>query len=303
MERWSARVKEIALPRKRQMSQKATNRRTLRTAVPEIINHRELLVNLIRRELRSRFRRTFLGWGWSFVQPVMMTAIYALVLGTFLKSQPGPGDPSGIDSFALFLLAGIVPWGFFAGGVSGAIGSVSNAGGLITRVWFPRELLPISAILALGFTMLIEFLVLALAVMLIAQVMLVQYLPIAFGIMVLQTFFTLGFALFLSAANVRYKDVEYLTTVFLLAYFYLTPVLYPVTFIPNNTVLGTSFTWQDVALANPLARFMQAYRNVFYDLRLPGFETTMWLVVWSFGIFYLGLRFFVRRADRFAEEM
>lgn len=289
--------------RKRQMSQTATDQRTVRQALTEVYNHRELQVNLIRRELRSRFRRTFLGWGWSFVQPVMMTAIYALVLGTFLSARPGPGDPSGIDSFALFLLAGLVPWGFFAGGVSGAIGSISNAGGLITRVWFPRELLPISAILALAFTMLIEFLVLALAVMLIGQVMMLQYLPIALGLMVLQTFFTLGFAFFLSAANVRFKDVEYLTTVFLLAYFYLTPILYPVQFIPDSKVFGTSFTWQDVALANPLARFMQAYRNVFYDLRLPGFETTMWLIVWSFGIFFLGLRFFVRRADRFAESM
>lgn len=293
----------ITLPRKRQMSQTATNQRTIRSAIPEILNHRELLVNLVRRELRSRFRRTFLGWGWSFVLPVMMTAIYALVLGTFLRAEPAAGDPSGIDSFALFLLAGIVPWSFFSGGLGSAIGSISNAGGLITRVWFPRELLPMASILALLFTMFIEIIVLALAVMIIAQVMLIQYLPIALVLMFFQALFTMGFSFWLSAANVRYKDVEYLTTVFLLAYFYLTPVLYPPTFVPEYSVFGTSVTWRDVALLNPMARFMQAYRNVFYDLRVPGVETMLWLIGWSVLVFFLGLRFFVRRADRFAEEM
>lgn len=289
--------------RRRQMSQSAEHERTIRQALIEVRNHKELLVNLIRRELRSRFRRTFLGWGWSFVQPILMTAIYALVLGTFLKATPGPGDPSGINSFALFLLAGIVPWGFFAGGLGSAIGSIANAGGLITRVWFPRELLPTAAIGALGFTMLIELGVLAIAVMVIEQVMLVQFLPFALVLLVLQAMFTLGVSFWLSAANVRFKDVEYLTSVFLLAYFYLTPVLYPPSFVPDTSVAGLGVTWRDISLLNPMARFMQAYRNVFYDLRVPGFETMLWLLAWSLLVFFLGLRFFVRRADRFAEAM
>ena len=294
---------KIPTTKKRQMSQKATNQRTIRIAIPEILNHRELLVNLVRRELRSRFRRTFLGWGWSFVLPVMMTAIYALVLGTFLKATPGAGDPSGIDSFALFLLTGIVPWSFFSAGIGAATGSIVNAGGLITRVWFPRELLPMASILALLFTMMIEIFVLALAVMLIAQVMLIHFLPIAFVLMFFQALFTIGFSFWLAAANVRYKDVEYLTTVFLLAYFYLTPVLYPASFVPDTAVFGTSVTWREIFMLNPMARFMQAYRNVFYDLRVPGVETMLWLIGWSLLVFYLGLRFFVRRADRFAEAM
>lgn len=294
---------KVPTTKKRQMSQTATNQRTIRTALPEVLNHRDLLVNLVRRELRVRFRRTFLGWGWSFVQPVMMTAIYALVLGTFLKATPGAGDPSGINSFALFLLAGIVPWTFFSTGVSGGTGSIVGAGGLVTRVWFPRELLPMASILALLFTMMIEIFVLALAVMLIAQVMLIQYLPIAFVLMFFQALLTMGVSFWLAAANVRYKDVEYLTSVSLLAYFYLTPVLYPPSFVPNTAVFGTSFTWSDIFMLNPMARFMQAYRNVFYDVRVPGLETMLWVIGWSLLVFYLGLRFFVRRADRFAEEM
>jgi len=277
--------------------------RTIKVAVVEISGYRELLFNLIRRELRSRFRRTFLGWGWSFLQPIMMTAVYAIVLGTFLKVTPAPGDPSGIATFAFFLLAGVIPWALFAGGLGAAIGSVANAGGLITRVWFPRELLPMASILALAFTALIELSVLALAITVFDRVMLLQYLPVAVLLVALQAVFTMGVSLWLSAANVRYKDVEYLTSVFLLAYFYLTPILYSPEFIPDSPVFGTGITWRDVALANPMARFVMAYRNIFYDVRLPGLNTMLWLVGWSFLVFILGFRFFVRRSERFAEEM
>lgn len=279
------------------------NDRTVRVAVREALSYRELLLNLTRRELRSRFRRSFLGWGWSFMQPILMTAVYALVLGQFFKATPAPGDPSGIDTFAFFLLAGVIPWSLFAGGLGAGVGSVANAGGLITRVWFPRELLPVSSILALAFSSMIEFAVLATAISIYHGVFLLHLLPVLILLIFLQTIFTAGLAFWLAACNVKFKDVEYLTSVFLLAYFYITPVLYAPTLIPERPLFGTSVNWRDVALANPLARFMMAYRNVLYDVRLPGFETMLWLVGWSALAFYFGLRFFARRADYFAEAM
>jgi lipopolysaccharide transport system permease protein len=277
--------------------------RTVSTAVREVNSYRELLFNLTRRELRSRFRRSFLGWGWSFMQPLLMTAVYALVLGTFLKATPEPGNPSGIDTFAFFLLAGVIPWNLFGGGLGASVGSIANAGGLITRVWFPRELLPMSTILALGFSMMIELGVLVAAISIVEQVFMLQYIPVLFVLAILEVFFTAGIAMWLAACNVKYKDVEYLTSVLLMAYFYLTPILYSPTLIPERPFLGTSITWRDVFLINPMARFVMAYRNVLYDVRLPGLETMIFLVVWSAVSFYIGLRFFARRADRFAEAM
>ncbi len=284
------------------MRSRSTPKRSVRTAVREVYEYRELLFNLTRRELRSRFRRSFLGWGWSFMQPLMMTAVYALVLGTFLKSTPGAGDPSGINSFAFFLLAGIIPWNLFGGGLGAAVRSVSDAGSLITRVWFPRELLPVSAILALGFSMLIEIAVLAIAVTAIYQVFLLHLLPILLIVCLLQIFFTAGISMWLAACNVKFKDVEYLVSVFLLAYFYLTPILYPANFIPAKEV-AFGLDTREISLMNPMARFAMAFRNVLYDVRMPGFETMVWLTFWSFLVFFLGLRFFARRADRFAEAM
>jgi ABC-2 type transport system permease protein len=277
--------------------------RTVSDAVTDIRSYRELLTNLTRRELRSRFRRSFLGWGWSFMQPLLMTAVYAIVLSQIFTVPLIPGDPSGVDTFAFFLLAGVIPWNLFAGGLGAAVGSVSNAGGLITRVWFPRELLPLSTILAIGFSTAIELSVLMVAVMIFEQVMILQFLPVLVVLAVLQILFTAGISMWLAACNVRFKDVEYLTSVLLLAYFYLTPVLYPVTFIPEKAFLGTSYDWRDVALINPMARFVMAYRNVLYDGRLPGLQTMLWVAGWSIAVFYLGLRFFARRSERFAEAM
>jgi ABC-2 type transport system permease protein len=267
------------------------------------MQYRDLLKNLTQRELRSRYRRSVLGWGWSLLQPALMTAVYAIMLGVYFGISPDPGDPSGIDVYAFFLLAGLLPWNFFSSSLTTSMGTIVNAGGLMTRVWFPRLLLPVSSILALAVSLLIELGILTVAITVVTQTFLLHLLPVAVVLVILLVFFTSGIAFWLAASNVRYRDVEYLTGVLLLAYFYLTPVIYPVTFVPDTPVLGTSITWRQVALVNPMARFAMAFRNVFYDVRLPGLPTMLWLIGWSLVAFYAGTAFFVRRSDRFAEMM
>jgi lipopolysaccharide transport system permease protein len=183
------------------------------------------------------------------------------------------------------------------------MGSVANAGGLMTRVWFPRLLLPISGILALGVSLLIELAILTVAVTVFTQTFVLHMLPAAVVLVALLALFTTGLTLWLAACNVKYRDVEYLTSVLLLAYFYLTPVIYGVSFIPDDEAFGLGITWRDIALANPMARFAMAFRNVFYDVTFPGLPTMLWVAGWSVFSAYFGTRFFVRRADRFAEMM
>jgi lipopolysaccharide transport system permease protein len=273
-------------------------------SVREAIDYRDLMRNLTQRELRSRYRRSFLGWGWSLLQPALMTAVYAIMLGYFLKIQPEPGDPSGIDSYAFFLLAGLLPYNFFGASLTTGMGSIVNAGSLVTRVWFPRLLLPLSSILALSVSLLIELGILAIVVTAVSQKFIIlALLPVAFGLFVLLVLFTSGIALFLTAVNVRFRDIEYLTSVLLLAYLYLTPILYPISFIPETDLPLVPFDLKQFMLANPMARFAIAFRNVFYDARLPELPTVLWLMFWSGLIFYVGARYFVRRADRFAEMM
>lgn len=269
----------------------------------EVVQYRDLLKNLTQRELRSRYRRSVLGWGWSLLQPALMTAVYAVMLGFYFKIKPEAGNPSGIDVFAIFLLSGLLPWNFFAGALTSSMGTIVNAGGLMTRVYFPRLLLPLSSIIALAVSLMIELGILVAAVSLWTQRFLLHLLPVVVVLVVLLALFTAGLAFWLAACNVRFRDVEYLTGVFLIAYFYLTPVIYSITFIPDTPMLGGPFTWREVALVNPMARFAMAFRNVFYDVTLPGVPTLLWLTGWSLLSFVLGLRFFVRRSARFAEMM
>jgi ABC-2 type transport system permease protein len=278
-------------------------KRRVGQAMSESYSYRELLVNLTQRELRSRYRRSFLGWGWSLLQPALMTLVYAIVLGQFFKIDPPTGDPSGIDNYALFLLAGVLPWTFFATSLTGSMGAVANAGSLVTRVWFPREIIPLATIGAAGISLLIEFGVLAAAILIVTGHLMLHLVPVLLCVIALQAMFSAGLAFWLSACNVRFRDVEYLTSVVLLAYFYLTPILYPPELIPDTELLGTDITARQLALANPMARFAMAYRNIFYDIRLPGLNTALWLVGWSLVLFFLGFRFYVRRSDYFAESM
>jgi lipopolysaccharide transport system permease protein len=278
-------------------------RKSVVASLREAIRYLDLLKNLTQRELRSRYRRSVLGWGWSLLQPALMTAVYAIMLGVYFGISPEPGDPSGIDTYAFFLLAAMLPWNFFAASVTSSMGTIVNAGGLMTRVWFPRLLLPLSAVLALGVSLLIELGILTVAITVFTQTFLLHLLPVAVVLVVLLAMFTAGIAFWLAACNVRFRDVEYITGVLMLAYFYLTPVIYPYTFVPEKSVFGTSLTWREVALANPMARFAMAFRNVFYDVRLPGVPTMLWLIGWSLVSFYVGTAFFVKRADRFAEMM
>jgi lipopolysaccharide transport system permease protein len=273
-------------------------------ALREAIGYRDLMRNLTQRELRSRYRRSFLGWGWSLLQPALMTAVYAIMLGYYLKVSPEPGNPSGISTYAFFLLAGLLPFNYFASSLTTGMGTIVNAGGLVTRVWFPRLLLPLSSILALSVSVVIELGILAVVVTTFSQeFMILVLLPVAMVLVVLLVFFTSGIALFLTAVNVRYRDVEYLTSVFVLAYLYLSPILYPISFIPQKELPLVPFDLRQIALANPMARFAMAFRNVFYDARLPGLPTFLFLVFWSVVAFYVGTRYFVRRSDRFAEMM
>jgi lipopolysaccharide transport system permease protein len=265
--------------------------------------NRELLLNLTQRELRNRYRRTVLGWMWSLINPAMTTLVYAFVFAVVFHATPAAGDPSGLKIFAFFLLSGLLPWNFLSGGLGGGIGSILGAGSLITKVFFPRELIPVAAVLSMTVTVIIELSVLAL-IEAAAGYYIFKFLPIILVLVVLQTFFVLGLALWLSALNVRYRDVQHLVGVFLLVLFYLTPVVYSVGFLPEQwTTHGVSVPVRTILLLNPMSRFVMAYRNCFYDLRFPGLATLAWCAFWSTMSLSLGSAFFRSKAKRFAEDM
>lgn len=267
------------------------------------VSHRDLLLNLTQRELRTRYRRSMLGWLWAMVNPALTTAVYSFVFVVIFHLKPAPGTPSGNPYFAFFLLAATLPWNLLQSGLNGGIGSVIGGGALISRVYFPRQLIPTSAVISMTVSLFIELGVLVLS-QLVFGFNVLKFIPVVMLLVILQTIFVLGLTLWLSALNVRYRDVQHLVGVVMLVWFYLTPCLYAVTFIPERyPFFGKSVPVRDLLMLNPMGRFVDAYRSCLYDGRLPSLATSLFCVGWSVVAFAGGSTYFVRRSRRFAEEI
>lgn len=224
----------------------------------EIWAFRELLANLVHKELKVKYKDSVLGFLWSLARPLFLLMIYWLIFGKFLRA--------GIPDFAFYLFSGLVAWDFFSSTLGAATTSVIANGGLIKKVYFPREILPLAAVGA-G---LVHF---ALQVVVLFGVLLafgydfwgsnLLLLPVAFVALVL---FTTAIGLLLSAANVYLRDVQHLLEVFLLLWFWLTPVVYPINLALRSLgayrVLG--FDLSDVYLLNPLTNIVMGFQRAIY---------------------------------------
>jgi lipopolysaccharide transport system permease protein len=199
--------------------------------------YRELLGFLAWRDVKVRYRQTALGIAWIVLQPLLSTVVFAVIFGALLN-VPSNGAP-----YALFALAALAPWQYFSGAMSRVGTSLVNSSQLITKVYFPRLIIPLSGVLstlvdfAVGFAALLVLLAIY-RVPLTAQAL---ALPL---FLLLATVTSLGFGLWLAALNVRYRDVNYLIPFLLQLWMYATPVVYGATLIPER------FRW--IIALNPM---------------------------------------------------
>ena len=227
-------------------------------SVGEIWACRELLGNLVRKELKVKYKDSVLGFLWSLARPLFLLMIYWLIFGKFLKA--------GIPNFAFYLFSGLVAWDFFSSTLGAATTSVIANAGLIKKVYFPREILPLAAVGA-G---LVHF---ALQMVVLFGVLVafgydfwgpnLLLLPVAFVALVL---FATAVGLVLAAANVYLRDVQHLLEVVLLLWFWLTPVVYPINLaldsLARYRLLG--FRLSSVYLLNPLTNIVIGFQRAVY---------------------------------------
>jgi len=263
---------------------------------------RSLLINLTLRENRTKYKRSVMGWAWSMVNPIATMLIFSFVFGFFLKIQPHRGDPSGLQSFGFFLICALLPWNFLSTGLSGSCGAVIGNASLIKKVYFSRAVLPAATVLSANTNLLIELGVLSVALLIVGQ-MVLPFLPVALLVILLQMFFVLGLGLALSALNVYFRDIEHFLSILLLLWFYSTPILYPITLVRDATVRGVHIPIEAIYRLNPMVHFVDAYRAIFYDLKLPQASTFGWMALSSAVSLAVGLSIFRKLEGRFAEEL
>lgn len=267
-------------------------------SITSLVASRELLWNLTLRELRTKYRRSFLGWAWSMLNPLATMAIYTFVFGTIFGAQAPIGDPSGVKVFALYLLCGLLPWNFFAMVTTTSMGALVGNAGLIRKVAFPRE----SLVLAQALHALVQFgieMSLLVVAMVIAGSPVLPWLPVTLGLMLVLAVFATGFGLLVSALNVYFRDLSYLWGIVMQVWFFATPIVY-LPSVLEDRVSG----WPERLLkANPMNGFAEAFRRTLYDGTAPGWKTVLWLIGSAAVALTVGWWSFRKLSRRFAEEL
>jgi lipopolysaccharide transport system permease protein len=273
----------------------------------EFFSARELLANLTLREVKGKYKRTIFGQLWSLANPIAQMLIYTFIFSVIFTQEAPRGDPSGIKIYALSLLCGLLPWLFFAGVVNAGTGSLVANTGLIQKVYFPRVVLPLSQVGAVGFNWLFEMAVLSIVLSFVGAFVL-PWIPMVLVTMVLLALFAAGVSLLLSIANVYFRDTEHLLSIVLQIWMYLTPIIYPISFVQKKSdaiggLLGTPITFSDLYGLNPMTRFVQVFRALLYDNRFPDWPDLIICALWAFGTLAVGLWVFARKERGLAEAL
>jgi ABC-type polysaccharide/polyol phosphate export permease len=264
----------------------------------ELSRTRELLWNLTLRELRTRYKRSVLGWAWSLLNPLATMLVYTFVFVTLLESTAPKGHPSGLQAYGLFILCAILPWNFMSVGVGTAMGTVIGNGGLVKKVAFPREHLVLSSIAASLVTLFIEVGVLSVVMMFFGNLVILE-LPGVLLAAALLALFVIGLGFMLSAGNVFFRDLTHLWGIVLQIWFFLTPVVYP-----PSIVEGKIPDWAFIIYEHlPMAVAVQVFRTLLYDGRYPSVQQFGYMAIWGGLALWIGWAIFNKLAPRFPEEL
>lgn len=266
----------------------------------DISTRRDLFTNLTLRELRSKYKRSVLGWAWSLLNPLTTLVIYATVFGIFLRVPPDVGDPSGLENFAMFLMCGLLPYNFIANGLNGGMSSLIGNSNLVKKVYFPREILVAATTASWVVSFLIELAVLAVVLAFFGNIV-VLWIPMVLVLVAIEVVFVLGLALMLAGAAVYFRDLQHLLGLFLQVWLYSAPIVYPVHLVQDK--VGTTGWKITLYNLNPLTRFVEAFRDVFYDMRMPPLDHLAYLIGVSFAVLALGQWVFGRLEGKLAEEL
>jgi ABC-2 type transport system permease protein len=276
------------------------------SAFAELRDSRELLVNLTLREIRGKYKRTLLGQGWSLLNPIASLLVFTAVFGLVLRIEVPPGDPSGLDVFALWLACGLLAWNFFTNSVISGMGSLVGDANLIKKVYFPRETLVISTVASWVVTFLIELLVLVTALLIFGGRPMV-WVPVVAAFVAMLAMFALGVALLLSVANVYFRDTQHFVGILMQVWFYATPIVYPYHLVEDAAesleAKGVDIPIEFLYRLNPLERFVAAFRALLYDNRWPALGDAVYCLGSGVAALAVGYWVFRRYQGRLAEEL
>lgn len=254
----------------------------LRELVYETYRYRELIWALALKELKVRYKRSVLGFMWALLNPALMMLVLTVVFSTIMRFA--------IPHYAIFLLSVLLPWTFFSQSLSYAVESIVSNGELIKKVAVPKLVFPVAAVVSNIINLLLSFIPLALLVVGMRHPFYKTWLFLPVPMLAL-IIFTLGMTFFFAAANVYYRDVAHVVQVVLSAWFYVTPIIYALDFIPPNR--------QWLFKLNPIIYVINGFRLAVYYGLLPRWQSIAASFVCAFVALFIGFGIFRKYQDEF----
>jgi lipopolysaccharide transport system permease protein len=257
----------------------------------ELYQYRALLLSLVQRELKARYRGSVLGFLWTFLNPLLLMLVYSLIFSVYMRTS--------MENYTYFLFIGLLPWLWFSTTVGGGASAISDRRDLLTKVRFPAQVLPATVVM----TNLVNYL-LALPLMLglgLFKGMIPGWEALLFPVVLgIQLLFTLALAYLISALNVGFRDLQHIINNLITLAFFLTPVLYSHRDV--ETKLGQWPLVRDLFLyGNPMAVLVRSYQAIFYDHALPPLLPLAGVLAMSVALLWISSRVFEARREEFAE--
>lgn len=254
--------------------------------VNDLRHYREFLKSNVKKDIRGKYKGSFLGVLWSFINPLLSVLVYAIVFPYIMRIK--------VENYLIYLITGIIPWTFFTSSINMGLISVLSNADIIKKVYFPRIILPISTVTSC----LVNFLISCLIIVLFC---LGSGLGISFQILwlpliaIIQYIMLLGFTFILSAIEMYMRDIEHIVNFILSMAFYVTPILYTPDIFPEK------LAW--VLKVNPMAYLVNAYRSIFFYQKMPDLMGIGVVSIFSIFLFMIGYLIFEKLQKGFAEEV
>lgn len=252
----------------------------------KIINYYSLIKYLAWREISTRYKQSFLGFFWVVLNPFFQMLIMSFVFSHIMRFQT-----SGVP-YPIFIYAGLLPWVYFTSSLHHATAILLNDASLIKKIYFPREVLVLSSLVAKTFDFFISAIIF-LILMIFYKIPFTNFIFFFFVIFAIQFIFTFALALFISWTNLLYRDIQYLLNLILTIWFYLTPIIYPIELFPER--------YRFIFKLNPMSVFINAYRQVLLGGHSPKWESLTIGIIISIVTFIISYSVFKKVEREFAD--
>lgn len=254
----------------------------------DLYNYRELLKTSVKKDIGGKYKHSFLGVLWSFINPLLQILVYALIFPLVMKNGGSYKD------YTVFMVCGLIPWAYFTTVINRASFIMIENGNILKKVYFPRSILPLSLVTSETINFLVSCIII-LAFIVIKGFGISKFILFFPLVLLIQYVLLLGIALIFSAVTVYMRDIQHFIGVVLQLLFYATPIVYSIDTISEN------FRW--ILKWNPMTYIIEGYRAIFYNQTMPDLKSLGVLGIISIIILIVGYLLFNKLQKRFAEEL